>query len=105
MPIYEYQCHDCKQIFEEWQKDFQDRDIVCPVCRGKSQRIMSNTSFVLKGSGWYVTDYCGKHSPEKGGNGSGDGNGKDAVKTETKTEVTPSPQPACSGGCACAKPA
>ena len=66
MPIYEYCCEDCRQIFEEWQKDFQDRDKVCPVCGGTSQRLISNTSFVLKGGGWYASGY----SKSSGGNGS-----------------------------------
>ena len=57
MPIYEYCCEDCHQIFEEWQKDFQDRDKICPVCGGTSQRVMSSTSFVLKGGGWYASGY------------------------------------------------
>jgi putative FmdB family regulatory protein len=65
MPIYEYCCEDCHQIFEEWQKDFQDRDKVCPVCGVTAQRVMSNTSFVLKGGGWYASGY----SKPSGGNG------------------------------------
>lgn len=66
MPIYEYCCEDCRQIFEEWQKDFQDRDKTCPVCGGRSERLISNTSFVLKGGGWYASGY----SKDSGGNGS-----------------------------------
>lgn len=66
MPIYEYCCEDCRQIFEEWQKDFQDRDKICPVCGGRSERLISNTSFVLKGGGWYASGY----SKDSGGNGS-----------------------------------
>lgn len=65
MPIYEYCCEDCRQIFEEWQKDFQDRDKVCPVCGGTAQRLISTTSFVLKGGGWYASGY----SKDSGGNG------------------------------------
>lgn len=68
MPIYEYRCQECQQIFEQWQKDFNDKDKTCPVCGGKSQRLISNTSFVLKGSGWYVTDYSG-NAQKAGGNG------------------------------------
>jgi len=79
MPIYEYRCNDCQQIFEEWQKGFEDREMVCPVCGGVSSRLISSSAFVLKGSGWYVTDYC-KSQP-----GSGNGNGK------PKTAETPSP--------------
>jgi putative FmdB family regulatory protein len=57
MPIYEYNCQDCKQIFEEWQKDYEERDIPCPVCGGKATRLISSTSFVLKGGGWYANGY------------------------------------------------
>jgi putative FmdB family regulatory protein len=70
MPIYEYRCNDCQQVFEEWQKGFEDREMVCPVCGGASFRLISSSAFVLKGSGWYVTDYCQSHS------GAGNGNGK-----------------------------
>lgn len=59
MPIYEYNCQDCKQIFEEWQKDYEERDIPCPVCGGNASRIISSTSFVLKGGGWYASGYSG----------------------------------------------
>ena len=65
MPIYEYNCRDCKQIFEEWQKDYEERDIPCPVCGGTASRIISSTSFVLKGGGWYASGYSGPaHTPE-----------------------------------------
>ncbi len=57
MPIYEYNCQECKQIFEEWQKDYEERDIPCPVCGGNASRIISSTSFVLKGGGWYASGY------------------------------------------------
>ena len=60
MPIYEYRCNECQQIFEEWQHDFEEREVPCPVCNGSAKRLISSTSFVLKGSGWYVTDYCNK---------------------------------------------
>ncbi|WP_028575223.1 FmdB family zinc ribbon protein [Desulfonatronovibrio hydrogenovorans] len=69
MPIYEYRCSDCQQVFEEWQKGFEDRDMVCPVCGGASSRLISNSAFVLKGSGWYVTDYCNRQSSAGNGNG------------------------------------
>jgi len=57
MPIYEYQCQSCGQEFEEWQK-FSDAPIEkCRQCGGKANRLISQSSFILKGSGWYVTDY------------------------------------------------
>lgn len=32
-------------------------DKPCPTCGAASPRVLSNTSFVLKGAGWYVSDY------------------------------------------------
>lgn len=60
MPIYEYKCNECEHVFEDWQSGFEEKEQKCPLCQGKSYRIMSNTSFVLKGTGWYVTDYAGQ---------------------------------------------
>jgi|GEM_PF-548141 len=57
MPIYEYSCKECKQIFEDWQKDYEEREIPCPVCGGSASRLISSTSFVLKGGGWYASGY------------------------------------------------
>jgi putative FmdB family regulatory protein len=58
MPIYEYLCDNCHKVFEEWTKHIDDTvTATCPECKGSAQRIVSNTSFVLKGGGWYVTDY------------------------------------------------
>ena len=66
MPIYEYSCPQCAQVFEEWQKDFEDREMKCPQCGAASKRLISNTAFILKGSGWYVTDYAnGKKNGEQ----------------------------------------
>lgn len=62
MPIYEYRCNKCGKEFEEWQK-FSDPPVEsCPECGGKSSRLISHSSFVLKGTGWYVTDYGRKDS-------------------------------------------
>lgn len=60
MPIYEYKCHDCGEITEILQK-FSDTPLnQCPSCGGKVSKIISNCTFQLKGSGWYVTDYKNK---------------------------------------------
>jgi putative FmdB family regulatory protein len=57
MPIYEYKCSDCGLIHEIIQK-FSDAPITqCPSCKGLLKKMISNTSFILKGSGWYVTDH------------------------------------------------
>lgn len=58
MPIYEYQCPKCQHVFEEWLKASEMTETcACPQCGGMAHHIMSHTSFVLKGGGWYVDDY------------------------------------------------
>ena len=60
MPIYEYKCQKCGKQFEALQ-GINDPDLKsCKFCRGKVHKMMSMTSFALKGSGWYATDYAGK---------------------------------------------
>jgi putative FmdB family regulatory protein len=66
MPVYEYGCMKCGKKHEIMQK-FSDAPMaVCPDCGGEVKKLISNTSFVLKGTGWYVTDYADKKSSDKG---------------------------------------
>lgn len=60
MPIYEYECTNCGTVTEAWQK-FSDKPLkTCKHCSGKLHKIISQSTFHLKGTGWYVTDYAGK---------------------------------------------
>ncbi len=60
MPIYEYECTKCGKVVEAWQK-FSDPPLTtCENCKGKLRKLISLSTFHLKGSGWYVTDYAGK---------------------------------------------
>jgi putative FmdB family regulatory protein len=60
MPIYEYECTQCGRI-EEVMQHFSDRPLkTCRKCSGKLHKLISRSSFHLKGNGWYVTDYAGK---------------------------------------------
>ena len=62
MPIYEYECTKCGHQTELLQK-FSDPPLTeCGKCHGKMKKLMSQNSFHLKGSGWYVTDYASKRS-------------------------------------------
>jgi putative FmdB family regulatory protein len=62
MPIYEYECTKCGELTEALQK-FSDPPLTkCKLCSGKTKKVMSQNSFHLKGSGWYVTDYSSGHS-------------------------------------------
>ena len=57
MPIYEYDCQTCGKHHEIMQKITDAPLKKCPDCGGKMKKLISNTSFVLKGTGWYATDY------------------------------------------------
>lgn len=60
MPIYEYQCSGCGNVEEAIQK-FSDKPLArCKHCSGKLHKLISHSTFHLKGSGWYVTDYANK---------------------------------------------
>lgn len=57
MPLYEYNCSGCKKHLEVIQK-FSDAPLtVCPECGAGLEKKLSLTSFQLKGTGWYNTDY------------------------------------------------
>ena len=79
MPIYEYQCQKCGD-FEVTQRITEKPLSKCPTCKGKVKKLISNTSFQLKGTGWYITDYArkGQNGDEKSSTGS---------KSEAKSEV------------------
>ena len=78
MPIYEYRCEKCG-TFEATQR-ITDKPIgKCPTCKGKVKKLISHTSFQLKGSGWYITDYARKGK-------SGDGKSDDAAKPAAETK-------------------
>jgi putative FmdB family regulatory protein len=79
MPIYEYECLDKGHRFEELQK-VSDRPLSkCKVCGGKVKKLISSTSFQLKGGGWYKDGY-------------GNGNGGSSKKSKASSD-------ACSGCC------
>lgn len=88
MPIYEYRCAKCSGLTEKIQR-LNDRPLrKCPSCGGKLERVMSAGAFVLKGSGWYATDYAAK----------GNGGGKDrAEKAPSCPASGGSAPPSCEG--------
>ena len=80
MPIYEYRCEKCGD-FEQTQRISDPALDRCPTCRRKVRRLISNTSFQLKGSGWYVTDYA-----RAGRNSDGKDSAKDSETSSSKSE-------------------
>lgn len=67
MPIYEYRCSSCRGITEAIQRMDEAPLQECPSCAGPLVRIVSKTSFILKGEGWYKDGYSyGKAASESG---------------------------------------
>lgn len=89
MPIYEYECMNCGYSFEKLQK-FSDAAVSsCPKCGGPVKKLVSHTSFQLKGSGWYLTDYARKNTPKSSSeNGKNDSGDKSKAKTKGKSNDT-----------------
>jgi putative FmdB family regulatory protein len=57
MPTYEYECLKCGRVFEIRQRISEPPLTVCDACGGQVRRLLSAAPFILKGEGWYVTDY------------------------------------------------
>ena len=60
MPIYEYRCDKCGEEFELFRSITDNGTPCCKFCDGPVKKLISRSSFHLKGTGWYVTDYAGK---------------------------------------------
>lgn len=86
MPVYEYQCTECGQIEEALQKISDPPLTICSRCQGPLKKLISQSTFHLKGSGWYVTDYGGSKTGTKA---------SPTAKTDTAPKAsTPSPKKA-----------
>ena len=75
MPIYEYECEKCGNIEEVLQRFSAKPLTKCKHCSGRLHKLISQSTFHLKGTGWYVTDYADKS--------------KSSGSTETKKKETP----------------
>lgn len=85
MPVYEYECLSCGKIHEVTQSFNDDPLIECPDCNGALKKLISKTSFVLKGSGWYKTDYAPNNGKKAVGKEKSNGSGsKDSNSNATK---------------------
>jgi putative FmdB family regulatory protein len=92
MPIYEYECQACQHLFEEWQKMSDKPITVCPKCNAeKVEKLISHTSFQLKGGGWYKDLYA---SPKASGSSSSDAGGAASTSTSSKDSGSPAAAPA-----------
>jgi len=96
MPIYEYKCTKCGKEFEVLQRSFDVDEAPCEDCGAPGKRFMSNTSFVLKGTGWYVTDYKANGGCSTSGNAA---NGSSKPAEAPAAGAAAPASPCASGGC------
>jgi putative FmdB family regulatory protein len=87
LPLYEYQCDDCGR-FEVIQK-FSDAPLsACPKCGNGVQKLLSAPAIQFKGTGWYVTDYARKASPDSSKSDSPKSEPSKAASDSTPTKTT-----------------
>lgn len=82
MPLYEYKCQKCGDVFEVIQK-FSDEPLKThskDACGGAVERLWAAPALVFKGSGWYITDYA------KGANSKGPGKNSESAKSESSKD-------------------
>jgi len=96
MPIYEYQCQKCGVI--EVTQRITDKPLgKCPTCKSKIKKLISNTSFQLKGTGWYITDYArkgqtnGESKSESSAKSTASSSTSSSSETKSETKKSESP--------------
>jgi putative FmdB family regulatory protein len=85
VPTYEYQCTACGREFEARQRISEPPLTRCETCGGAVKRLLSPAPFILKGGGWYVTDYPSesrKKALESEKSGGDSGSKKDGAPAE-----------------------
>lgn len=87
MPFYEYECTKCHHHTEVLQKISDPPITKCEKCKGKMKKLISHSTFHLKGSGWYVTDYASKSGGYDGKSGAGDPAASNGNSTEPAKEA------------------
>lgn len=88
MPIYEYECVQCGKVEEAVQKVSDAPLTSCKHCSGELHKLISHSSFHLKGSGWYVTDYASKHTGSSDSGASSDKKDSGADTSAKSAEKT-----------------
>ncbi len=88
MPVYEYECIKCGRVEEAIQR-FSDKPLSkCKHCSGKLHKLISQSAFHLKGSGWYVTDYANKSKTSSSKPPKADSAATDSGKSPAKSETS-----------------
>lgn len=88
MPTYEYECLKCPRVFEVRQRITEPALETCDRCGGPIHRLLSATPFILKGGGWYVTDYPSEARKKGTSSDSGSESKESTAKESTAKEST-----------------
>ncbi len=83
MPLYEYECSQCKERIEIIQKFSDAPHSHCPKCGGEMRKLISSPAIQFKGSGFYKTDYASKPAPKS--------ESASDTKSESKTDGESTP--------------
>lgn len=87
MPIYEYECTHCGNQLEIIQKMSDAPLTDCPKChRPTLEKLLSQSSFALKGDGWYISDYARKSGNTGAGAAETSGGSAPASTSEKTTD-------------------
>jgi len=97
MPTYEYECPKCPRVFEVRQRITEPALVTCDRCGGPIHRLLSPAPFILKGGGWYVTDYPSEARKK--------GTSSESGPKESTTKDSTSKESSKDGGSAESKPA
>ena len=106
MPMYEYKCTGCGVEFEVMRK-FSDAPVTeCAECGGKVEKLISRSSFQLKGGGWYADGYSSTGNSSAGNSPAGNspaGNSPAGNSNDKKGAACDAKKPECAG-CPSAEP-
>jgi len=107
MPTYEYECPRCPRVFEVKQRITEPALVTCDVCGGPIHRLLSAAPFILKGGGWYVTDYPSESRKKATESTSKESSGKESSGKESSGKESAGKNSASKGdgGSAESKPA
>jgi putative FmdB family regulatory protein len=88
VPIYEYQCTKCGEVFEAFQKITDEPLSQCKFCHATVEKLISQSSFQLKGGGWYLTDYSRRSSSSPTDKPKANGSAEKTTETTTTTTTS-----------------
>lgn len=92
MPLYEYKCQSCSEVFEVIQKFSDEPVAIHEKCGGNVEKLISTSALQFKGSGWYVNDYGKGKAAKEPKPAAANGESKPsapAAETSTKSDTSP----------------